>query len=357
MSTTITDLTRLLEAFSSVKPNRRQPTFLEIAGYPHLENVCSNILAFYLHPENAHGMGDLMLGVLQAMLPVHDFPPAVEVDIRREETTQHGKRIDIVVDAGSYVIAIENKIYHSTNNPFEEYHRHLEHVSAGRPSFGVLLSLRPPERAAVELHGFYPVSYRDFFGRVRDELSPRPLRSQEPYVSLLRDVAQTFADLDQEASMDVERRDFFKNNRGAIESLLAEVKLLHDEMLRKLREVANKVDTAQLGHRVHQDYWPGKTNLYDILHYQVTLNDALDINITINLSPRGWGISVFNERGDRHMFEEWLEKHEIVTEFRQATPYRRGYGADDLDYDAPLDAVAGRINGLFQQISLATLPK
>ena len=42
----------LLSAFRQQVPERpeRLPTFQEISGYPHYENVCSNILAFYLDP-------------------------------------------------------------------------------------------------------------------------------------------------------------------------------------------------------------------------------------------------------------------------------------------------------------------
>lgn len=34
---------------------------MEISGYPHYENVCSNILKFYLAPTNEHGLNDLAL--------------------------------------------------------------------------------------------------------------------------------------------------------------------------------------------------------------------------------------------------------------------------------------------------------
>ena len=40
-------------------PNRvaRPQTFMEIGGYPHYENVCSNFLAFFVDPEGPHGLG------------------------------------------------------------------------------------------------------------------------------------------------------------------------------------------------------------------------------------------------------------------------------------------------------------
>jgi hypothetical protein len=53
-------MSALLDDFSKL-PDRveRGPTLMEIAGYPHYEIVCSNILAFYLDPEEPHGLGTL----------------------------------------------------------------------------------------------------------------------------------------------------------------------------------------------------------------------------------------------------------------------------------------------------------
>lgn len=36
---------------------------MDVAGFPSRENVCSNILAFYLNPAAEHGLGDLLLTI------------------------------------------------------------------------------------------------------------------------------------------------------------------------------------------------------------------------------------------------------------------------------------------------------
>lgn len=62
----ITDLfTRLKNLPKAVN---REPTFMEIAGYPRFENVCSNILAFYLQPSNEHCFGTLFLDILATLI-------------------------------------------------------------------------------------------------------------------------------------------------------------------------------------------------------------------------------------------------------------------------------------------------
>ena len=47
----------LLDKFKDL-PDRitRPQTFMEIGGYPHYENVCSNFLAFFLDPAGPHGL-------------------------------------------------------------------------------------------------------------------------------------------------------------------------------------------------------------------------------------------------------------------------------------------------------------
>ena len=50
---------KLLEKFADLpKVESAPPTFMEIAGYPHYENVCSNILAFFFDTEEQHEYKD-----------------------------------------------------------------------------------------------------------------------------------------------------------------------------------------------------------------------------------------------------------------------------------------------------------
>ena len=69
------------------KAVKREQTFMEIAGYPHFENVCSNILAFYLQPCNNHGFGTLFLDVLAILINAEIEIDGQSIDVRREELT------------------------------------------------------------------------------------------------------------------------------------------------------------------------------------------------------------------------------------------------------------------------------
>ena len=39
----------------------KEKTFMEVSGYPHYENVCSNILSFYLNPKEEHKLDDIVV--------------------------------------------------------------------------------------------------------------------------------------------------------------------------------------------------------------------------------------------------------------------------------------------------------
>jgi hypothetical protein len=91
-------------------------TLLQIAGYPQLEEVASNILAFYLEPSSGHGLGTLLLDTLLTFLPETGAVSAQSVRVEREVVTTGGKRIDIVVTTDTLVLGIENKINHAVFN-------------------------------------------------------------------------------------------------------------------------------------------------------------------------------------------------------------------------------------------------
>ena len=102
----------------------KEKTFMEVSGYPHYENVCSNILSFYLKPKEEHKLDDLVVKALiktiQLKTNIRDINSS-NFDVFREYTTQKGNRIDIVLKNDEIVIGIENKIKASVYNDLEDY--------------------------------------------------------------------------------------------------------------------------------------------------------------------------------------------------------------------------------------------
>ncbi|MBV8362208.1 MAG: PD-(D/E)XK nuclease family protein [Deltaproteobacteria bacterium] len=59
------EFSQLLDEFSRIWQPPPEQTILEIAGYAHYEIVASNILKFFLDPEQNHG---LQTSVLESLL-------------------------------------------------------------------------------------------------------------------------------------------------------------------------------------------------------------------------------------------------------------------------------------------------
>jgi hypothetical protein len=103
----------LLDEFKKVQGRISRPqTFMEIGGYPHYENVCSNFLAFFFDPEGPHGLGSLFLDALVDSIGISGVEEGLggNVSVEREVVTGAGNRTDLLVKSDSRAVLIENKI-------------------------------------------------------------------------------------------------------------------------------------------------------------------------------------------------------------------------------------------------------
>ena len=157
------------------------PTLLEIAGFPHWENVCSNILAFFLDTGQAHGFGPLfvrsILGAYRSRcrqdwlegVPCPENVGAADA-VKREDITDNGKRIDILVDCADFRICIENKIRADLNNDLGDYREHCKKDSDGRPVLGIVLSPDHIQSDELNANRFVSITYDDLVKQVSQRL-------------------------------------------------------------------------------------------------------------------------------------------------------------------------------------------
>lgn len=98
------------------------PTFMEIGGYHHKENIYSNILRFFLNPQNEHGFNNHLLNDFLNAIGLEEWCnyDNKSVIIDREVSTDNG-RIDLLIRTNQWTLIIENKIYHTLNNDLEDY--------------------------------------------------------------------------------------------------------------------------------------------------------------------------------------------------------------------------------------------
>ncbi len=113
-----------------IEVKQPETTIFDIAGFPHYENVNSNVYAHFLNPNEAHGLGTLFLDALQSLIGTRydfDFP-----EIYREYRVADQQRIDIVItdshaetNTVTKAIIIENKLFHHLHNDLKAYYNYF----------------------------------------------------------------------------------------------------------------------------------------------------------------------------------------------------------------------------------------
>jgi PD-(D/E)XK nuclease superfamily len=132
-------------------------TFLEIANHERRENLYSDILAFFLKPNEAHKLdAKVLTALLKLAKPDFEVTSLGSVYVSREFGTENRKRIDLFIHTGNYVIGIENKIDHSLENDLDEYNNTLkDYATKGVEVVRIILSLKKVTISTI------PKEYKD----------------------------------------------------------------------------------------------------------------------------------------------------------------------------------------------------
>lgn len=234
---------KLINEFSKVpKLEAKAPTYLEISGQPHFENVCSNILAFYFNTNASHGFKDL---VLRSFIECYDESLLDRFDIetiqvKRELYVDDKNRIDIVVECSELVIVIENKIFHVLNNNLELYKKSIEKRYNKTPSF-IVLSLKEekPEKP------FIAVTYEKFFQKLKQNLGTYFVNTNNQYTTFLIDFIQTIENLTKMKKHNQKYIEFYLKNMNEVDNLVNEHEDLKEALYLKVSYLCDLVTTTE----------------------------------------------------------------------------------------------------------------
>lgn len=242
----------LLDSYSVYALSKNAPpTLMEIAGFPHRENVYSNILAFLLDSGQAHGFGSLFVQSILAAYKKRcpDAWPgkhlALEteletVNVEREVGTKAGKRIDLVVECAEFVMCIENKIWSGLHNDLGEYRNHCEQEEkrkhSERPVLGIVLSpyRHDPRSCQISELKFVSVTYSDFVEELLHRAGSYIGRHNTQYQYLLFDFVEQASRFGRKNTMAEDQREFLNFWREN-EKKISNIKLMQDGIWGKLR--------------------------------------------------------------------------------------------------------------------------
>lgn len=194
---------QLIAQFGRLRSLKAPRTFLELAGYPHYENVCSNLLSFYLDPEGEHGMGDLLLRALMSCVGIPWEATIHKAQTDREVYTKQGGKLDLLVVTDDFIIGVENKIWAVLHNDLDDYGTLIADTGAEanlKPEncHRVVLTVRdlsPDERRKAERSHFRVVRFSELSGAVRSLLGHYTRRADFKHLSYFTDLMQTLENL------------------------------------------------------------------------------------------------------------------------------------------------------------------
>jgi hypothetical protein len=277
-----------LEKFSRIPRYELDRTIFDISGYPHYENVCSNILAFFFDPENEHGMGDLLLqALLDCVLGLEERPVVGEAGVEREAGTTNAKRLDLLITTDDFVVGIENKIYHHVNNPFGEYKALLERRAVGgRKPLGVILA--PHTVEPDDQHcGFVSISYPQWLERLSQIMGPYLLNAEPKYQHYLFDFMKTMQRLAGGTMQNENAKQFFIENHDLVGELIQDYNRFQKELgddVAKLGGLINSEGLPKVNQWIHQ-----KTCL---VHDFTTPDGCVAFDTWVEVR-RGWVLSIW----------------------------------------------------------------
>lgn len=326
------------------------PTIIEIAGFPHYENVCSNILAYYFDTSNPHGLKSLMLRSLLDCVKNDLYSKIDEtVDVIREQPTHSQKRIDIVIKTEELVIAIENKIYAGIYNDFYDYSRYIDIEYASlKNRLKIILSLN---QALQENHpsGFINITYADFIQKIKDNIGEYMLSGDNKAIIFLLDFLQTMQNLNKPDIMNPAILDFFNKNKQAIENLQTEQDKLNRFIIHKISQLKSLI--PPLSGNVKQ--WIYRK--YDLVHdFEI---DGVIVAIDCNFDFDGIDVRIWIRSGEANYYE-YLKKLDLFKDLQYSETRFDGnrivlIEKETLPLLTPIERIAERLNGIFDKISIS----
>jgi hypothetical protein len=242
----ITKFEKLIQEFSKLpKAEVVLPTYLEISGQPHFENVCSNILAYFFNTNESHCLQDL---VLKSFIECYDESLLGKFDIetiqiKRELYIDEQKRIDIVIECNELVITIENKIYHILNNELKKYEEEIYKLYPDKKphSHFIVLSLKEenPDKP------FISITYDKFFQKLKQNLGGYFVNTNNQYTTFLIDFIQTIENLTKMKKHNQKYIEFYFKNMNEVESLVKEHEDLKKALYTKVSHLYDSLSTAE----------------------------------------------------------------------------------------------------------------
>lgn len=236
----------LLKQAQRFTPLEREASIFAVAGRGYFENPTTDLLAFFLDPGKAHGLGDCFLSALLACLPdTEHLTASLRHPPQREVTTHQGNRIDLVLLGDGWDLVLENKIFHGQVNPFDDYERYAK-KKLGEDGRSVLYTILSPSGQSLQ-QSWHGLSYVQLIKAIRLQLGQRVMTQPlDKWQVFAREFLLHLENITVEQAMDANAVNFVFDHLHQINKLTK----LKEQVINALdRKILDRLDAEVPGYQ------------------------------------------------------------------------------------------------------------
>jgi hypothetical protein len=350
-----TEFTKILLDFKSIPRYKRTKTFMEISGYPHYENVCSNILKFYLDPTNEHGLKDLVLNSLLHNIDkdFHFDLAFKQIEVYREHKTINNNRLDLVVLTENYAVGIENKIFHHLHNDLTDYKNTVKSFCYNsRKPVCIVLSLNKltssEDMEKLNTNNFVNVTYEQLFQNIKQNIGRHLNSSNISYINHLTDFIKSIENLTPKTMENKALWTFFKNNSETIQELTGCFSEYKNSLFQKIYQLNDTLPQNEFAPSVDRQW------IYEgfCLVHDYTINSKYNLAVDTKIDINGWKIQLFgrNSHSTNFIFNVMCKDNDFLPKPFESYERNERLNYQWFDTDADISTVAKTLTDLLTRI-------
>lgn len=337
--------------------NKSSKTFMEVSGYPHFENVASNILSFFFTTDEEHGLNDLFFRSLIEIITKENSDQVHSVSAEREYVTLKNNRIDIVLSNDTYIIGIENKLFSGVQNDLIDYKKTINKIALNEDKIAmcILLSLKD-ENSIASSNCFKNITYDMLFSSVKKNIGNYIEYADNTWLIYLKDFMKTIYELQNGGDeMNKELLGFIDDNSEMVGKLLNDCYWLKRELSQQTKNLSTIVDLEKYKENMRFNAFCYNPKVYITSSFVIDISKGDDKILVIEtyIDSAGWHIALWDRKGKK-AGKANLEKQ--LTEMNYEFHNYNGVDdtdslfivLEDYDHEVSLSVLAESINEMME---------
>lgn len=294
----------LLFKAKEYKIPEKELTIFDTALKNHHENPTTELLSFFLDPEQKHGLETSFYdGFIDAIKHYDEyklFEFGQIITLETQQSTQDGKYIDLWIETDTALIIVEVKVHHIQNNPFKNYIKwaesKLKEINKDRTDLEskkrlVPLILSPNGKSNIS--GWTGISFTDFTEMVQSTLGFQIIKNPlSKWALFARDFLLHLNSFNELLDTDMESLKFVVDNMSNIQDLVTLRENVYQEIIDHINnEIQQSIgETYQVGLRRHT--WGNTPAFRFIGNNWKDWSDTV-LNLHIGDSPMGCKVNMY----------------------------------------------------------------